>query len=170
MPANRKENRKFGDDRSIVLDRVNRRLLECLIVEPRSSLAGLARKLGISRPSVTERLQRLEEQGVLAGFRVEIEPSALGLPLTAYVRVRPGLRQLENVAELARNTPEIVECHRITGDDCFLMKVHVGSVQHLESILDGFLAHGQTVTSIVQSSPVPWRQPPLPIDHDEVSP
>jgi Lrp/AsnC family leucine-responsive transcriptional regulator len=146
---------------SHVLDAMDHRLLEELISDPRRSVADLSRKVGMSRPSISERIQRLEDVGVLAGYRVVLDPAMLGLPLTAYVRVRPSAAQLNNIVELARRTPQIVECHRITGEDCFLMKLHVASVQHLESVLDGFLAFGQTVTSIVQSSPVPERNPPL---------
>lgn len=85
-----------------------------------------------------------------------------GFPIAAYVRIRPEPRQLQRVAELAAETPEVVECHRITGEDCFLMKVHVPAVDQLERILDRFLPYGQTTTSIVQSSPVPSRPLPLP--------
>jgi Lrp/AsnC family leucine-responsive transcriptional regulator len=125
-------------------------------------MAELARRVGMSAPAVSERLQRLEEEGVIAGYRVVIDPRALGLPLAAYVRVRPGPRQLQRIAELAIETPEVVECHRITGEDCFLLKVHVPGVEALEGILDRFLSYGQTTTSIVQSSPVPSRPLPLP--------
>jgi Lrp/AsnC family transcriptional regulator, leucine-responsive regulatory protein len=164
LATSRRGNRRTAYPLSSPFDGVNRRLLEQVVANPRTSLADLARKVGMSRPSVAERLQRLEEAGVVLGYRVELDPAALGLPITAYVRVRPGLRQHSNVAELARKTKEVVECHRITGEDCFLMKVHVASVQHLETVLDRFLAYGQTVSSIVQSSPVPQRQPPLPAE------
>jgi Lrp/AsnC family leucine-responsive transcriptional regulator len=121
------------------------------------TMAELARRVSMSAPAVTERVQRLEQRGVIAGYRLDVDPKALGLPIAAYIRVRPGPRQLEKIAELASNTPEVTECHRITGEDCFLLKVQVGAVDQLESILDRFLPHGQTTTSIVQSSPVPPR-------------
>jgi Lrp/AsnC family transcriptional regulator, leucine-responsive regulatory protein len=73
------------------------------------------------------------------------------------IRVRPAPRQIAKVAELARDTPEIVECHRITGEDCFFMKATVRDVEHLEQLIDQFVVYGQTTTSIVQSSPVPGR-------------
>jgi Lrp/AsnC family leucine-responsive transcriptional regulator len=145
-----------------LLDLTNVRLLEALIAEPRLSVAALARRVDMSPPAVAERLQRLQESGVIAGYRVDIDPRAVGLPLMAYVRVRPGPGQLSKIADLARQTPQVVECHRITGEDCFLMKVHVGAVEELESVLDSFLAYGQTTTSIVQSSLVPLRALPLP--------
>jgi Lrp/AsnC family transcriptional regulator, leucine-responsive regulatory protein len=122
----------------------------------------LARRVQMSAPSVTERVQRLEEAGIIAGYRLEVSPKALGLPITAYVRIRPSPGQLARVAELAQQTPAVVECHRITGEDCFLLKMHVAEVDQLETVLDQFLLFGTTTTSIVQSSPVPLRPPPLP--------
>jgi Lrp/AsnC family leucine-responsive transcriptional regulator len=146
---------------SAPLDDVNLRLLEHLQEDPRLTMAELARRVGMSAPAVTERVQRLEQAGVIAGYRLELDPKALGLPIAAYVRVRPAPRQLEKIAELAAATPQVVECHRITGEDCFLIKVQVEAVDGLEEILDLFLPHGQTTTSIVQSSPVPRRSLPL---------
>lgn len=147
---------------SALLDRVNVRLLDELQREPRASMSALARRVGMSSPAVTERVQRLEEAGVISGYRVLVDPRSLGLPVAAFVRVRPGPGQLNRIAELAKRTPEVVECHRITGEDCFLIKVHVGAIEMLEEVLDRFLTHGQTTTSIVQSSPVPPRPLPLP--------
>jgi Lrp/AsnC family leucine-responsive transcriptional regulator len=145
-----------------VLDDVNLRILRALLEDPRVSVAALARRIGMSAPAVTERVLRLQESGVIAGFRLDLDPRALGLPLAAYVRVRPGPGQLARIAELAQWTPQVVECHRITGEDCFLLKVHVAAIDQLETVLDAFLAFGQTTTSIVQSSPVPLRALPLP--------
>jgi Lrp/AsnC family leucine-responsive transcriptional regulator len=144
-----------------LLDEVNLRLLQLLDRNPRLSMSELARRVSMSAPAVTERVQRLERAGVIAGYRLDVDPRALGLPIAAYVRVRPGPRQLEKIADLAVNTPQVTECHRITGEDCFLLKVQVAAVDQLESILDRFLSYGQTTTSIVQSSPVPPRSLPL---------
>jgi Lrp/AsnC family leucine-responsive transcriptional regulator len=146
---------------------VNVRLLRELQREPRLAMSALARRVRMSAPAVTERVRRLEEAGVIAGYRMEIAPGALGLPLAAYVRIRPAPGQLPRVADLAQRTPEVVECHRITGEDCFLLKVHVADVDGLEGVLDRFLAFGQTTTSIVQSTPVPPRSLPLPADRLE---
>lgn len=145
-----------------LLDEVNIRLLAQLQTNPRMPMTELARRVKMSAPSVTERVQRLEEAGVIAGYRLEVSPQALGLPVTAYVRIRPVPGQLAKVAEIAQRTPGVVECHRITGEDCFLLKVHVAEVDQLEKILDTFLLFGTTTTSIVQSSPVPLRPLPLP--------
>jgi len=91
-----------------------------------------------------------------------VDLRALGLALTVVIRIRPAPGQLENVADLARRTSEVVECHRITGDDCYLMTAHVRDVAHLEEVIDHFVVLGQTTTSILQSSPVPSR--PLSLD------
>ena len=147
---------------SPLLDATNLRILKELHTDPRLPVARLARKVQMSAPAVTERVWRLREAGVIAGFRMDMDPRALGLPVAAYVRIRPAPGQLNRVAELARKVPQVTECHRITGEDCFLLKIHVAEVQHIEAILDRFLAYGQTTTSIVQSSPVPPRARPLP--------
>ncbi|TAM57838.1 Lrp/AsnC family transcriptional regulator [bacterium] len=144
------------------LDSVNLRVLKHLLADPRVTMSELGRRIGMSAPAVTERVQRLLEAGVIAGFATELNPKALGRPIAAYIRIRPVARQLAKVAEVARRSPEVVECHRITGEDCFLVKVYVGAVEDLEELIDRFLPYGQTTTSIVQSSPVPRRAPPLP--------
>ena len=98
---------------------------------------------------------------MIAGYRVELDPAALGYPVAAFVRVRPAPGRLPKVAALAAEMEEVTECHRITGEDCFLLKVHVPSIDELDGVLDRLLAHGQTTTSIVQSTPVPRRSLPL---------
>jgi Lrp/AsnC family leucine-responsive transcriptional regulator len=94
---------------------------------------------------------------VIRAYRAEIDPRALGYTLGAVLRIRPAPRQLHKVSALAQQTPEVTECHRITGEDCFFMKLYVRDVDHLEEVIDRFVAYGQTTTSIVQSSPVPQR-------------
>lgn len=152
MPANP---RSVAD--STLLDPTNRRLLAELQDDARLSLAELGRRVGLSAPAVAERLSGLERQGTIRAYRAELDPAALGYALSAIIRVRPAPRQIHKVAELVTTLPEIVECHRITGDDCYLIKAHVRSVAHLEELIDELVAYGQTTTSIIQSSPVPAR-------------
>ena len=140
-----------------VLDPVNRRLLAELQEDARLSNAELGRRVGLSAPAVAERLARLRDAGVILGYHAAVDPRALGLSLSAILRIRPAPRELPKVAELAGRTPEVVECHRITGEDCFFMKLHVRDVEHLEEVIDDFALYGQTTTSIMQSSPVPRR-------------
>jgi Lrp/AsnC family leucine-responsive transcriptional regulator len=140
-----------------LVDDTNRALLRELQADARLSLAELGRRVALSSPAVAERIQRLQDAGVIRGYHVDLDPEALGHPLSAIIRIRPAPRQIPKVADLARRTPEVVECHRITGEDCFLMKVHLRSVTHLEEVIDQFTPYGQTTTSIMQSSPVPPR-------------
>jgi Lrp/AsnC family leucine-responsive transcriptional regulator len=125
-------------------------------------MSALGRLVGMSSPAVTERVQRLERAGVIRGYRLDVDPAALGLPVTAWVRVRPGPRQLTKIADLAAGLPNVSECHRITGEDCFLIKLHAATIESLTETLDKILLYGQTVTSIVHSSPVPPRALPVP--------
>jgi Lrp/AsnC family leucine-responsive transcriptional regulator len=150
------------ESRSPLLDAINLRLLAELHQNPRLSMSELARRVGMSAPAVTDRVQRLESAGVITGYRLEVDPGSLGLPVSALVRVRPGPGQLSKVADTAKGTPQVVECYRITGEDCFMLKVHAPSISQLEEILDRFLLYGQTTSSIVVSTPVPLR--PLPLE------
>jgi Lrp/AsnC family leucine-responsive transcriptional regulator len=142
-----------------LLDAVNRQILAILTGDARTSTAELARRVGMSAPAVRDRMSRLEQAGVIRGYRVDIDPAAVGLPVAAWVRVRPGPGQLPKVADLARRSPQVSECHRITGDDCFLLKVHGPSIEELESVLDAFLMFGQTTTAVVVATPVAPRPP-----------
>jgi Lrp/AsnC family leucine-responsive transcriptional regulator len=144
-----------------VLDDLNRRILAEMLENPRISMSALGRKVGLSSPAVTERVQRLERTGVISGYRLEIDPAALGLPVAAFVRVRPSGGQLPKIAALAESLSQVSECHRITGEDCFLIKVHAATIDGLEEILDQFLQYGQTISSIVVTTPVPPRSLPV---------
>ena len=155
MASNRRPNGVLAE--GALLDATNRRLLAELQADARVSLAELGRRVGLSSPAVAERLGRLERDGVIRAYRAEIDPRALGYALSAVIRIRPAPRQIGDVARQAQATPEVVECNRITGDDCFVMRAHVRDVDHLEEVIDRFTVFGQTTTSIVQSSPVPGR-------------
>ena len=144
------------------IDAINIRVLEELQRDPRLSMSELGRRIGMSSPAVAERVRRLEEAGVIRGYRLDLDPVALGLPIAAYIRIRPNTGQLPRIAELAWQIPEVVECHRVTGEDCFVLKVHIPAIDQLDRLLDAFLLYGTTTTTIIQSSPVPLRQPPLP--------
>jgi Lrp/AsnC family transcriptional regulator, leucine-responsive regulatory protein len=144
-----------------LLDAINRRLLEELQTDARITMAELGRRINLSAPAVAERVQRLERAGVILGYRAEVDPKAIGFPIAAVVRVRPTTRQLQKIPELAREIPEVVDCHRITGEDCFFVKLHLRSMDDLEEILDRFIVFGQTTTSIIHSSPVAGRTLPL---------
>jgi Lrp/AsnC family transcriptional regulator, leucine-responsive regulatory protein len=147
-------------------DARNLALLRLIRDDPRITISELARRIEMSAPAVRERVLKLEEAGVIRGYRVDLDPAALGYPVAAFVRVRPMPGQLPKLAELAKRIPQVVECHRVTGEDCFIMKVHFERLEVLDQLLDQFLAYGQTTTSIVQSTPVASRGLPLPGERD----
>ncbi len=147
---------------SVELDESDRRLIEALDRNARTSTADLARLIGLSPQSTSDRVRRLEDVGVITGFTVRLEPSALGLGIGAYIRIRPAMGELPRVARLVADIPEIIECDRVTGEDCFVAKVCVPRIDDLERVIDKLLPYAQTNTSIIQSSPVQRRQPPLP--------
>ena len=161
MPTEQRKRRSNAYEGSL-LDAIDLGLLEELALDGRLTMAELGRRVNLSAPAVAERVQRLERTGVIAGYRAVIEPKAIGYPIAAVIRVRPASGQLPKIPELARDTPEVVECYRITGDDCFFLKLHLRSIDDLEPILDRFVAHGQTTTSIIHSTPVASR--PLPLE------
>ncbi|HYY64714.1 MAG TPA: Lrp/AsnC family transcriptional regulator [Gaiellaceae bacterium] len=146
------------------IDRTDRKIIGELATDGRVSLAELGRRVNLSSPAVAERVQRLERAGIITGYRAEIDPRALGYQLTAIVRIKPAPGQLPRIPELALEIPEVAECHRITGEDCFFLKVHLRSIDELGSTLDRFLAYGETTTSLINASPIPRRDPPLVAD------
>lgn len=144
-----------------MLDDLDRRLLDILSLNARISLKELAQEAGLSSPSTADRLRRLEDRGVITGFTVSINPVALGYTLQAVVRVRPMPGMLHIVEKIIQDTPEFVECDKVTGDDCFIAKLLVRDMEQLDAILDRIAEKSQTNTSIVKSSPVKRRLPPM---------
>src|SRR3989442_15118585 len=138
-----------------------RKIVGQLIADGRVSFAELGRRVTLSSPAVAERVQRLERTGVITGYRAVLDPRKLGYPLTAIVRVKPAPGQLPRIPELAATIPQVSECHRITGEDCFYLTVFLRSIDELGDLLDRFLEYGETTTSIVNGSPVPRRDPPV---------
>ena len=144
-----------------LLDAVDRSIVEALAADARLSLKELAARAGLSSPSCSERLRRLEERGVLAGYSAEVALEALGYPLQAIVRVRPLPGMLHIVEKLIQETPEITECDKVTGDDCFICRMAVRGMGDLDRILDKISEKSQTNTSLIESTPVKRRLPPF---------
>ena len=143
------------------LDDIDRALLAALAEDGRAAISELARRVGLSAPSTSERLRRLQSQGVIGGFTVQIDPRALGYTLQAIVRVKPLPGQLHLVEEVIRRIPEFVECDKVTGDDCFIARLYLRSIEHLDQILAKVTERAETSTAIVKSTPVARRLPPL---------
>jgi Lrp/AsnC family leucine-responsive transcriptional regulator len=152
---------KYRRSENQPLDPIDAALVTALADDARISVAELARMVEMSPPSVSERLRRLEEAGIIQGYTVRIDPAALGRPIVAWLRVKPLPGKLEQVAEILRGLPEIIECDRITGEDCFLARACVPTMQALERMIDKIIPYAATNTSIVQSSPVERRLPPV---------
>lgn len=154
------EERNSGRIAFVPLDDVDRAILEELAADARVRTAELGRRVGLSAPAVAERLRRLEDSGVVS-YRAEVDPRALGYTISAIIRVSPTSRDLPRIPDTARGIPEITECYRITGEDCYFMTLHLRSIDDLEEVLDRFTPYGRTTTSIVHSAPVPRRALPM---------
>jgi Lrp/AsnC family leucine-responsive transcriptional regulator len=161
MPS---ERRNFSRQTFEPIDEITRRIIEELYGDARLRTAELARRVGLSPPAVSDRLRRLEDSGALT-YQAHVDPKALGYTICVIVRVSPSTRDLQIIPEIARKLPEVTECYRITGDDCYFMKVWLRAIEDLEPFLDRFTPHGRTTTSIVNSTPVPPRA--LPVRDDE---
>ncbi len=144
------------------LDPIDARLLRLLADEGRTSVAELARAVGLSAPSTAERIRRLEEAGIITGFGARIDPARLGRPLAVLIRIRPMPGQLKKVVQVIEGIGAITACDRVTGEDCFIARAHLRDVDELEAVIDKIIPYAMTNTSIIQSSPVAPRLPPLP--------
>jgi Lrp/AsnC family transcriptional regulator, leucine-responsive regulatory protein len=144
-----------------MIDVTDRLLLEALTRDARMSLKALATHVGLSSPSTADRLRRLEERGVIKGFSVEIDPAALGYTLEAIVRIRPLPGKLHIVQKLIDETPAITACDKVTGDDCFVARLHARSMSELDILLDQIADKASTSTSLVKARTVERRPPPF---------
>ncbi|MET9623898.1 MULTISPECIES: Lrp/AsnC family transcriptional regulator [unclassified Streptomyces] len=148
-------------------DATDRRILDALQEQGRATFAELARAVSMSASAVTERVRRLEETGVIAGYTAVVDPERLGLPILAFVRLRYPHGNYKPFHDLLDATPEVLEAHHVTGDDCFVLKVAARSMKHLEEISGKIMTLGSVTTSVVYSSPLPrraisGREVPLP--------
>jgi Lrp/AsnC family leucine-responsive transcriptional regulator len=149
----------FLRNEKIDLDATDVKLLRRLEGDARATIAELARFVGLSAPSVAERLRRLQENGVIQAYETRLDAKALGLPLSAWLRIRPVPGELARVADIVRALPQIAQCDRVTGEDCFIALVHVASMAELEQVIDRIIPFAMTNTAIIQSSPVKPRSP-----------
>lgn len=143
------------------LDALDTEILKLLATDARTPMRDLARAVGLSAPSTAERVRRLEEAGVIEGYTTRVSPAAIGLPLGAYLRIRPMPGELSRVAALLAALPQIISCDRVTGDDCFIAKALVPSVAELETLIDGLMPYASTNTSVIVSTTVAPRMPNL---------
>ena len=144
------------------VDSISRQILRELAHDGRVSFRELGERVGLSAPAVTERVRRLEREGVITGYRAVIDPRAFGFPMLVVVRVHSVGPRAAGIDELAVAMPEVVECHRVTGSESHVMRVRVRDVEHLNEVVERLWEYGDTITSVVTTTPVPVR--PVPMD------
>lgn len=144
-----------------MIDDIDKRIVDILVDDARISLKDLAARVQLSAPSVSDRLRRLEDRGVIRAFTVDIDPRALGYMLQAIVRIRPLPGQLHVVEKLIQDIPAFTECDKVTGDDCFIARLHLRTIDELDPILERIVEKAETNTAIVKMQPIRRRLPPL---------
>lgn len=139
------------------IDRIDAAILRELCADARLPRAELSRRVGLSAPSVADRVRRLEDIGVIAGYSARLDPAKLGYNLTVLIRARPLPGKMAFMIKAIEETPEIVACDRVSGDDCFVCRAHVRDVAEMEAVIDRIVPFGATNSSIVQSRPFAER-------------
>lgn len=132
-------------------------LLEELQTNARASYRDLGEKVGLTAPAVAERMRKLERCGVIEGYSARVDLGRVGFPILAIIRIRSRGDEVAAIDELAVATPEVLECHRVTGSESHVLRAMVRSTTHLEELLDRFRPYGETITNIVTSSSVRRR-------------
>lgn len=141
------------------LDSIDYKILQHFESNGRISASDLAQIVGMSAPSITERIRRLENRGVIQNFTVNLDVFSLGYNLEAIVRIKPRPGELQKVEQMIIDQPRFTSCDRVTGNDCFIARLALKSVQELEELLDPLHDKAETNTSIIQSSPIKNRNP-----------
>ncbi len=149
-------------DNSHLLDDIGWRILDELQADARLSFAELGRRVHLSTPAVAERVRRMEEAGIIAGYHARIDLAAVGLPIQAIIRIKANRMSYEQARTIVSGVSEAIECHHVTGADDLVMKVAVQSVEHLEEVLDSLRLIGDHVTSIILSTPFEMRPISVP--------
>jgi Lrp/AsnC family leucine-responsive transcriptional regulator len=140
-----------------LLDQTGLRIIQALQTDGRLTFAELGRQVGLTTPAVAERVRKLEEAGIIAGYHAQVPPVKLGRPILAFIRLTTTADRYPRVLALARQQPEFLECHHVSGTESFILKVVTTSVGHLETVIADLSTFGGTATSIVLSSPIAWR-------------
>ncbi|TBV01821.1 Lrp/AsnC family transcriptional regulator [Phytopseudomonas dryadis] len=144
-----------------MIDEIDQILIAALMEDSRRSLKALAQISGLSSPSVAQRLRKLEERAVLTGYTIEVDPRAFGYQFQAIVRIRPLPGKLHEVERRIQAIAQFTECDKVTGEDCFIARLHVRSMDQLDSLLDELNTCAETNTAIIKKNPVKRRLPPM---------
>lgn len=136
------------------MDMTDHKIIEILQEDGRISMKDLGKIVGLTSPAVSERVKRLEESGIIEGYKAIISPDALGRVIKAFIHISLPNNMYKKFLNEARKDPRIVECHHITGDDCSLLKVIVKDMYELEEVIDSIKEIGSTKTSVILSTPI----------------
>lgn len=142
----------------IKIDPTDIAILDVLQQDGRLSVSEIGRRVGLSQPAASERIKRLEERGIITGYTACVDPEALGLAMQAILRLKTTHENISRALQLFDETPEIVGVDRVTGEDCFVLRVLVPRPADLERIVDFIARLGTVTTSVVLR-----RQPVKPI-------
>ncbi len=151
---------------SHLLDQIGWNILRELQANARLPYAELGRRVGLSTPAVAERVRHMEDAGIIRGYRTEVDPKACGYNVQAFIRVNVAGEKLQHFVELAKTRPEVLECHRVTGAESFILKMAVTDMKHLEAAIDSLMPYVATTTSMILSSAITWA----PVQPREASP
>ena len=143
------------------VDPVDRAILLALGQNARITIRELAQKIGLSSPSATERMRRLEDTGAIAGYTIAVDNHALGLPIGVHFRFQPRTGEVPRIVAMLAETPELVEADRVTGEHCFVGKAYLADLRELEALIDRFVPFAATTAAVIQSSPIGRRLPKL---------
>jgi Lrp/AsnC family transcriptional regulator, leucine-responsive regulatory protein len=149
------------------IDHIDCDILAELQANARIAFAELGRRVGLSTPAVIERVHRLEEKQVIVGYRTLVDPAKVGLPVRAFVRVTVAGDRLAKFSTLVRKLPEVLQCHRVTGAESFMVQIAVRDVAHMEEVIDSMMPYVATNTSMILASPVPWNSILPAVDHGQ---
>lgn len=139
------------------LDGIDRKILAELQANARISFAELGRRVALSTPSVMERVRKMEETGIILGYRAQIDPTKVGLAVRAFIKISVAGDKLAKFIAIARRVPAIIECHRVTGVESFIVQVAVRDIIHLEQTIDSLMPYVSTNTSMILASPIEWN-------------
>ena len=142
------------------MDKYDRMLLSALMENGRASYAELARKVNLSAPAVAERVAKLESSGVMTGYQATVHLAKVSLPIQCLIELRLTQHGNQKAYDEMIRIPQLTECHRVTGDDCYIATAYVRDVEHLERLIDALAEHGKTTSAVMQTSPVPRRALP----------
>jgi Lrp/AsnC family leucine-responsive transcriptional regulator len=139
------------------LDAVGWKILVILQDDARKSFRQIGHEVGLSAPAVAERVRRMEELGIIIGYHAVIAPKRVGFAIQAQMRIGGVGDRGDEFAQLVATTPEVLECHRVTGSDSYLLKLLARSIEQLEALIDRFVPYGEVTTALILSSPIVRR-------------